>query len=62
MQDFGPTFSTTGEVIVTVTDFNDHNPQFELDSYNTHVYENLTVVSTAAMLFHQCTHMIHYFL
>ena len=44
--------SATAEVMIIVTDFNDHNPVFEHLKYQAEVYENLTMV---------CYTTIHYY-
>jgi len=36
--------TSTGEVLIMVTDSNDRNPMFESLSYSAQVYENLTIV------------------
>ena len=36
--------SSTGEVMIMVTDFNDRNPLFDSMSYSAQVYENRTMV------------------
>ena len=42
--------SSTGEVMIMVTDENDRNPQFDLLSYSAQVYENRTMVCLITQL------------
>ena len=41
--------SSTGEVMIMVTDVNDRNPQFNFLSYSVEVYEDRTMVCSSVV-------------